>query len=256
MRVPPALLSPDGEIPVLACNDLCKTFRRRRDRSGAQTVVALRQVSLWLSAASSVALTGESGSGKTTLARCLASIEKPDSGEVYFEGAQLNGKGRRGLRDNGRQIQLIFQTTAAALNPRFSVLDLIEEPLRIRGGMSRRERRDRALATLERVGLDAALQHHRPFEISGGQKQRVAVARALLMDAKVLIFDEALAGLDDGSRTKLTGLLADLQQSFALTYLFITHDLRSLAGVVSRVLSMRCGMLNEIVPQASEQTSS
>lgn len=206
-------------------------------------VTALSDVSISLDAGTSSALTGESGSGKTTLARCLASIEKPDSGQVYFEGIELTGNPPRNHKEKRRKIQLIVQTTAAALNPWFSVLELVQEPLVIRGGIARKERKERAIATLERVGLSSDFQHHRAGEMSGGQKQRVAVARALLTDAQIFIFDEAFAGLDVRSTTNLMGLLVDLQQSFKLTYLFISHDLRPLAGSVSRTLLMHRGHL-------------
>ncbi len=139
---------------------------------------------------------GESGSGKSTLARCLARLENPDSGTIQFEGRDVLDLNRRQLASVRRRIQLVFQHSGTALNPFLSAEEIVGEPLRIGGEISGRERHEVVLNQMEQVGLSPDWASRRPWQFSGGQRQRLAIARAMILNPDVVIFDEALAGLD------------------------------------------------------------
>lgn len=202
------------------------SWSRRRSR-----VEALRSVDIEIRTGSTVALVGASGSGKSTLARCLACLERPDSGEVWFAEEDLVQLSERELAPLRRQIQLIFQEPEASLNPRFTAVEIISEPLVIAGLGTKRDRREQALALMELVGLGAHLRSRSPSELSGGQRRRLAIARALALAPKLLILDEALTGLDLSTRAQIANLLLELQAIRSLTYLCISHDL----GLVTRL---------------------
>jgi len=205
----------------------------------------LDRVELEIRPGTTLALVGESGSGKSTLARCLARLERIDSGEIWFEGREVTSLRGEPLRLLRREIQVVFQDPASALNPRFSVAEIVEEPLVIQGICSGRERRRRALDLMEQVGLPRVVSGRLPLELSGGQRQRLAIARALALEPKFLIFDEALSGLDLSIQAQLINLLLDLQASRSLTYLFISHDLGVVAGIADDVAVLHQGKIVE-----------
>jgi len=211
---------------------------RRRTR-----VEVLRNVDLEIRSGSTVALIGASGSGKSTLARCLACLEQPDSGEIWFGNTNLVGLTRHELISFRRQIQLIFQEPSASLNPRFSAVDLVSEPLLIAGVGTKRDRRDRALDQMELVGLPASLGNRLPSELSGGQRRRLVLARALTLEPRLLILDEALTGLDLSTRAQISNLLLKLQEVFSLTYLLISHDFGLVTHLADEVVVLEGGQI-------------
>ena len=226
--------------------NLRKIYRPRRwFPSKTRTVVALDDVSLAIPRGKTLALTGKSGSGKTTLGRCIARLEEPTSGEIWFEGQDICGLAGRALLPFRRQIQFIFQDAATALNPRFSAAEIVEEPLLI-AGWNAQERRRRALQIMDQVQLSATWLDRRPSEFSGGQKQRLAIARSLVLQPKLLILDEALSGVDVSIQAQLTNLLLQLQASLGLTYLFISHDLALLPYIAEQVAVMDKGRIVEV----------
>jgi ABC-type oligopeptide transport system ATPase subunit len=190
-------------------------------------------------------MVGESGSGKSTLALCLACLEEATSGHIWFEGRDLAALTEKEQRKIRAQIQLIFQDPAASLNPRWNVAKIVAEPLRVQSRESRRDYTDRVNTALERVGLSADVAIRRPMELSGGQRQRVAVARALLLEPKLLILDEVLSALDCSVQAQIVNLLLELQRSLGLTYLFITHDLAMAAHVGDEMAVLDRGRLVE-----------
>jgi peptide/nickel transport system ATP-binding protein len=208
-------------------------------------VTALDDVSLTIRPNCRFALVGESGAGKSTLGRCLSRLEKPDSGEIRFEGSSLLDLSAKGLRALRTKIQLIFQDSATAMNPRFSALEVVEEPLLIQASIPRRARRELTLATMEQVGISPQSAQRSLLEFSGGQRQRLAIARALVLKPRVLILDEALSSLDFQTQEQIVRLLLDLQSSLSLAYLFITHDLRLAAGVADHMAVMQSGSIVE-----------
>jgi ABC-type glutathione transport system ATPase component len=232
-----------GEL--LGVRGLCKRYRRRAGPRSGPVVQALEDVDLSVAAGSTTAVVGESGSGKSTLARCLARLEEPDSGDIRLEGRSLISISGPSLLQARRQIQLIFQDAAMALNPRLGAGEIVEEPLLIMRRGGRPERRRRTLELLERVGLPAAWEARRPFELSGGQRQRLAIARALAVEPRVLILDEALSGLDVSSQAQIVNLLMDLRAASPLTCLYISHDLGLMARIADEVVVLYHGRVVE-----------
>lgn len=213
-------------------------------------VRAVDGVSFELRPGETLAVVGESGCGKSTIARAIMGIESAQSGELRFRGETLSRKGASHL-ELCRQLQMIFQDPEASLNPRLTMGGAIAEPMQIHRGLSRSRARPEVEALLQRVGLDVALMDRYPHELSGGQRQRVSIARALAVQPSVLILDEAVSALDVSIQAQILNLLTDLQEEFALTYLFITHDLGVVRHLSHRVLVMYLG---EIVELADTQT--
>ena len=229
--------------PLLAVRNLSKTYQQRRWwGAGGPAKTAMRDISFTLEAGRTLAVVGPSGSGKSTLARCLASFEAPSSGEVRFQGRP-------------REIQLIFQQPAASLNPRFTAAEIIEEPLLIQRRGTAAERCARAGRAMEQVGLPAAELGKRSDRFSGGEKQRLAIARALVLEPKVIILDESLTGLDAALQKQITGLLRDLQARLGVTYILISHDLALAGGFATEIAVMEGGAIVEHAPAAELLTA-
>lgn len=221
--------------PVLEVRNLTKSFVQRHMLSRERFEIrALNDVSFRLEPNTTVAVIGRSGSGKSTLARCIAGFETPDKGQVVLEGRSVQKKS---------SIQMVFQDAATALNPRFTAMQLVAEPLDIARVGSRKERVERALDLMAEVGLDKAWHSRNASEFSGGQRQRLAVARALAADPRVLIIDESLSGLDLSLQEQILKLLLALQSRHHLAYVFISHDLRFLPMFAQEVLVMDGGSI-------------
>jgi ABC-type glutathione transport system ATPase component len=212
--------------PILAARNLTLRYRRK-SLLGRQTseVTALQDVSLNLFAGKTVALIGPSGSGKSSLARCLVLLEQPDSGEIWYEGKDLLKQNAQERKESLRAIQIVFQDSAAALNPGFTVEEILDEPLVVhRIARSSVEKAGGLRELLRQVELSEGILKRRPLELSGGQRQRVAIARALALEPKILILDEALSALDLSTQGQIANLLLELQEKRDLAYLYITHD--------------------------------
>jgi ABC-type dipeptide/oligopeptide/nickel transport system ATPase subunit len=238
----------DARTPLLEVRGLCKTYRQGRWWERRFQVRALDNVDLTLHAGSTVALVGESGSGKTTLAMCLMGLENQDAGDMQLNGQSLREQGRR---ERARNMQLIFQDSAGALNPSMSASEIIEEPLLILGRESGGPRRKQVSKAMEQVGLPVSWGHRRPYQLSGGQRQRLAIARALVVEPKLLILDEALAGLDLSIQGQISNLLLDLQAAHGLSYLYISHNLALVAQFADEIVVLHKGQVTKRV-KASE----
>ncbi len=234
--------------PLVRVRGLTRTYRRRGRLFGPDLVEALAGVDLDIRRGEVVALVGESGSGKSTLARCLARLEEPTSGRVEFEGQDLFAQPAGPIR---ARVQLIFQDSATALPPRFTAAEVVAEPLAIRGGTTRLERRTRALALMEKVGLGAEHADRRPLELSGGQRQRLAIARALVVEPRLLILDEAFTGLDASVQAQVAALLFALRRDQGLTCLVISHDLALMSVIADEVAILYHGRIVEQGPAAA-----
>jgi len=231
---------------LLEVRNLNKTYVQQRWFSGKRfQVKALDNVSLTIPQGRTFALVGESGSGKSTLAKCLTMLEEPDSGEIYFEGSNLVVMKQHERRRIRPQLQLIFQDAATAFNPRFSAAEIIAEPLVIQRRGSDEERRKRALELMEQTGLPVDAAGRSASEFSGGQRQRLAIARALVLEPRCLVLDEALSGLDLSIQRQIVRLLLELQARASLTYLFISHDLGLMAQIADQVAVMHQGKIVE-----------
>jgi len=222
----------------------CYVQRRRFSRK-VFVVSALDNLDLSIQAGRTLAVVGPSGSGKSTLGRCLARLEEPGSGEIWFGDKNLLTLTARELLPVREQIQLVFQGPAATFNPRFSAVQIVAEPLAIQGRGSRQDRRRRAQELMDQVGLPSVCRERPPLELSGGQRQRLAIARALTLEPKFLILDEALSGLDLSIQAQIVNLLLELQELYCLTYLFISHDLGMVAHIADEVAVMHRGRIVE-----------
>ncbi len=235
--------------PLLRVEGLAKSYVQRRPMTNAKYVVrAFEDVSLAVARGATLAIVGESGAGKSSLARCMALLEKADRGEIRYAGKNAAALADSDLLPLRREIQLIFQDPTAALNARFSAAEIVAEPLVIQRIGSKNERRERAIELMRRVGLPAESAEKSPLEFSGGQRQRLAIARALALEPRLLIFDEALSSLDLANQKMILALLADLQASHALTYIHVSHDLRLVAQFAEEVAVMYAGKIVEHAP--------
>jgi ABC-type glutathione transport system ATPase component len=242
---------PSAPAPLLGVSNLNKTYIQRRWFSRRRFAIsALQDVEFAIPKGSTFAIVGESGSGKSTLARCLALFEQPDSGEIHFQGRNLLALPKLELRLLRPALQLLFQDAGTSFNPRFSAREVIAEPLEIQKVGSSIERRQRALDLMTQVGLSPDVGSRSVMEFSGGQRQRIAIARALTLQPQLLIFDEALSGLDLSIQAQILELLAGLQSQHSLTYLFISHDLAVLGEIADYVLVLHEGRIVEQAPPA------
>ena len=239
-------LSHDNAEPLLIVDNLEKVYARRGVRGTKREVIALQGVSFAIRPESTLALVGESGSGKSTLAFCLACLERPTSGRIIFQGNEITPLDEEHQRAVRPEIQLVFQDPARSLNPRFSALDLVNEPLLVQGRVNKREREDRARTLLAQVGLPQEKALQRAEEFSGGQRRRLAIARALALEPKLLILDEALSALDCSVQAQIANLLLELQSSLGLTYLFITHDFAMAGHLADEIAVMERGKVVEL----------
>jgi ABC-type oligopeptide transport system ATPase subunit len=236
---------------LVVATKIRKVYRPRRWFSGkTTTVVALDDVSISIPRGATLALVGESGCGKSTLARCIARLEEATSGDIWFDGQNVSQLDARGLVPVRKQIQLVFQDAATALNPRFSAAEIVEEPLVVAGWGTKRDRRRRALELMDQVQLSTAWADRPPFKFSGGQRQRLAIARALALNPKLVILDEALSGVDVSIQAQLVNLLLELQMSLRLTYLFISHDLALVPYIADQVAIINKGRIVELARTA------
>jgi ABC-type glutathione transport system ATPase component len=232
--------------PILRVNGLTKSYVQRGALTHARYMVhAFTGVNLVVNRGATLAIVGESGAGKSTLARCLALLEQPDSGEICYGGRDVANLTSRDLLPFRRQIQLMFQDSTSALNPRLPAGELIAEPLLVQNVGTPAEHRDRALDLMHSVGLPPESANKYPFEFSGGERQRIALARALALEPRLLILDEALSNLDVVRQQAMLDLLARLQAEHSLTYIHILHDLRLVSQFGREVAVMHNGKVVE-----------
>ncbi|MBE8168755.1 MAG: ATP-binding cassette domain-containing protein [Shewanella sp.] len=233
--------------PLLEVKNLSKKYCSGYKGFKKQFNHALKPISFCLEPGKTLAVVGEAGSGKSTLARILVGAEQRSSGEIFFEGTSLE---RRNVKQRCRLIRMIFQDPNTSLNSRLTIGELLNEPLRFNTLLSSRQRRDQVISTLRKVGLLPEHADFYPHMISEGQKQRVAVARALMLNPKIIIADEALTALDLSVRAQILNLLLTLQQELGLSFIFVTHNLSIVRHVSDSIIVMHEG---EIIEQATTE---
>nr|WP_183603393.1 dipeptide ABC transporter ATP-binding protein [Paenibacillus phyllosphaerae] len=211
-------------------------------------VKAVDDVSFGIREGETFGLVGESGCGKSTLGRVMLNLKGATGGEVLFQGQNIHAAGSRELRQLRQEMQIIFQDPMGSLNPRFLVSDLIGEPLRLHRRMSAKQIDDRVCELMELVGLDVSRRNRYPHEFSGGQRQRIGIARALALEPKFIVADEAVSALDVSVQSQVLNLMMKLQKDLGLTYLFIAHGLNVVRHISSRVGVMYLGKIVEVSP--------
>ena len=232
----------NGATPILEA----RTLTRHYEVGGGlfakpKTVKALAGASFTLEAGKTLAVVGESGCGKSTLARVVTLIEKPTSGQLLIDGADVAQANQTEMKRLRQDVQIIFQDPYGSLNPRKKIGTILEEPAVINTSASAEERKERAMELLTKVGLRREHYNRYPHMFSGGQRQRIAVARALMLQPRILIADEPVSALDVSIQAQVLNLLMDLQEEFNLAYLFISHDLSVVRHIADEVMVMYLG---------------
>ena len=209
--------------------------------SKAKTVHAVKGVSFSVEEGKTLAIVGESGCGKSTLARIITLIDAPTAGSLAIDGDTIDIAKTGLTTEMRRKVQIVFQNPYGSLNPRQKIGDVLGEPLKINTDVPASERRDRAMAMLKKVGLSEEHYNRYPHMFSGGQRQRIAIARALMLNPRLLVLDEPVSALDLSVQAQVLNLLADLQDEFQLTYVFISHDLSVVRYIADEVMVMYFG---------------
>jgi microcin C transport system ATP-binding protein len=250
-RPDPAPLKPDAPV-VVETDDLKVWFPIKRGvlRKTIGHIKAVDGVSVSVRKGETLGVVGESGSGKTTLGLAILRLVSSD-GPVVFMGNQLQGLTFKQMRPHRREMQIVFQDPYGSLSPRMSVSDIVEEGLWVHHpGLSADQREERVVQALTDVGLDPDTRFRYPHEFSGGQRQRIAVARAIVLEPTFIMLDEPTSALDMLIQSQIVDLLRELQKRRDLTYMFISHDLRVVAALATRVVVMRAGKIVEQGPAA------
>ncbi|WP_284090796.1 ABC transporter ATP-binding protein [Acinetobacter pittii] len=239
-------LNGDEQI-ILEVKDLKKSFYSRKGLFGKEEFQAVKGVSFKLAKGKTLGLVGESGSGKTTVGLLLMRLHQASGGQAFIEGKDILSLTEKEFAKYQRKIQIIFQNPYASLNPRFTIGQILLEPMQIHGiGKDDAERKQIALSLLERVNLPEQAYYRYPHEFSGGQRQRIAIARCLTLKPEILICDESVSALDVSVQAQVLNLLQDLQDEFGLSYIFISHDLSVVKYISDQVMVMNHGEVVEI----------
>ena len=236
------------EHPLLTVNHLTKHFHIKRGfpKSVSYTVKAVDDVSFQINRQEAFGLAGESGCGKSTVGRCVLRLIEPDSGQVFLQETNITGLKDQELRSIRKKMQIIFQDPYSSLNPRRTIGQTLEEPMRVHKLCENDKIRETVVDLLENVGLSAGVIDKYPHEFSGGQRQRVGIARALLFNPELIVADEAVSALDVSIQMQILQLLQDLQEKLSLSYLFISHDLAVVRYFCQRVAIMYLGKFVEL----------
>ena len=238
----------DAAELLLSVQHLQKYFPIRRGVLSrvAAHVKAVDDISFDINKGETFGLVGETGCGKTTAGRAVLRLVEPDAGKIRFDGVDLLSLSQQELRWKRRDMQIIFQDPYASLNPRMTIRTIVGEPFAIHHIASGSERNDRVADLLKTVGLDSSVMNRYPHEFSGGQRQRIGIARALALKPKLIVADEPVSALDVSIQAQIINLLADLQQQFGLTYLFISHAIPVIEHISTRIGVMYLGKLVEV----------
>jgi dipeptide transport system ATP-binding protein len=227
--------------PVLETRGITRDYVTGGMFGGARAVRALKGIDLRVERGRTLAVVGESGCGKSTLARIITMIDAPTGGELLIEGENVSIARDGVSRELRRKVQIVFQNPYGSLNPRQKIGDVLAEPLKLNTALPARERRDRAMEMLLKVGLKPEHFNRYPHMFSGGQRQRIAIARAIMVHPVLLVLDEPVSALDLSVQAQILNLLQDLQDEYQLTYVFISHDLSVVRHVADDVMVMNLG---------------
>ena len=241
-----SVATPNLDKPLLEVQGLRKVFKRSGPWFQSDDFVAVENVSFKLMRGQTVGLVGESGSGKTTVGLCLLRLHEATAGKVFFDGKNLFDMSNSEFAAYKRRLQIVFQNPYASLNPRFTVGEILSEPMQLHGiGANSADWEKQSLSLLDKVGMPASALKRYPFEFSGGQRQRIAIARSLSLSPEVVVLDEAVSALDVSVQAQVLNLLKDLQKELGLSYLFISHDLEVVRYMSDSLLVMNKGHVVE-----------
>jgi oligopeptide transport system ATP-binding protein len=233
-----------NSVPLLHLENLKKYFRVKTGWGKVQYIHAVESAPLDIETGETLGLVGESGCGKTTLGRTILRLYEPTEGRIIFKGEDIT---RADMLPYRRKMQIIFQDPSSSLNPRMTVEEIVGEPLDIhRLAASKKERKERIEALLERVGLNSEQANRYPHEFSGGQQQRIGIARALAVEPEFIVCDEPVSALDVSIQSQIVNMLEDMQTELGLTYLFIAHDISVVRHISRRIGVMYLGYLVEL----------
>lgn len=235
---------------MIEIRGLTKTFKGRH---GGDSVTAVNDVSFSVAAGQTMGLVGESGSGKSTIARILMGLETADSGTIMIDGHDHSGKARKRVekRSRAKRIQMVFQDPGGSLDRRMPIIESLTQAMRLHSDLSGTDARAASAKLLDRVRMSEKHVESRPHELSGGQRQRAAIARALAVDPKVLVLDEAVSALDVSVQAQVLELLGELSNDLGLTSLFVSHDLAVVESICDEVVVLNQGTAVEAGPAAS-----
>jgi peptide/nickel transport system ATP-binding protein len=246
VQLEPSPMQAANDAPLLEVRNLRKVFDVGGSWFGKKQFVAVEDVSFSMFKGQTVGLVGESGSGKTTVGLAMLRLHQASGGEVLMGGRNLLALSKAEFAPYKRHLQIVFQNPYASLNPRFTVAEILDEPMRLHGlGGDAAGRQRIAQRLLDQVGMPASSMGRYPFEFSGGQRQRIAIARSLSLSPQVLVLDEAVSALDVSVQAQVLNLLKDLQAELALSYLFISHDLDVVRHMADTLLVMHQGKVLE-----------
>ncbi|WP_299935566.1 oligopeptide/dipeptide ABC transporter ATP-binding protein [uncultured Pelagimonas sp.] len=227
-------------------------FKNGKFTTEERAVHAVNNVSLEVKRGEALCVVGESGCGKSTVARLVAGLLDPSGGEIHYDGTRIDNKSRRELMSMRKKMQMIFQNPYASLNPRMTIQQALEEPVRYHNpGMSRSDVRAKVAEVMQSVGVDPTWASRYPHEFSGGQRQRIAIARALTVDPEFIIADEPISALDVSIQAQVLNLMLEAKDERGLTYLFITHDLSVVQHFGTRVVVLYLGSVCELSDTAT-----
>lgn len=237
-----------SKTPLLEVKDLKKWFPAKKSPFSREKIYikAVDGVSFTLNEGETLGVVGESGCGKSTMGRSVLRLLEPTGGQVIFNGVDYTALKDKELRDSRKELQIIFQDPYASLDPRMTIGDIIAEPLDIQLKLPAKERMQRVLETMERAGLNTRFVNRYPHEFSGGQRQRIGIARAIVLNPKIMVCDEPVSALDVSIQAQVINLLMDLQKEMGMAYIFISHDLSVIKHISDRVAVMYLGHLVEI----------
>jgi oligopeptide/dipeptide ABC transporter ATP-binding protein len=208
--------------------------------------IAVDNVNLTIKSGETLGLVGESGSGKTTLGRMILGLIEPTNGDIFYEGTNFSNLSKKEMQKLRRSIQIVFQDPQSSLNPRMTIKTVLQEPFIVHGIKSKEFAKGRILELISKVGLSFEHLNRFPHEFSGGQRQRICIARALVLNPRLLVLDEPTSSLDVSVQTQILNLLQSLQKELGLTYLFISHDLAVVRQIAERIAVMYAGKIVEI----------
>lgn len=236
------------KTPLLRVENVAKSYFSKVGVFGQkQEIKAVNGISFDVFEGETLGLVGESGCGKSTLGKVILQLEKATKGSIFYKGKEITSLKSKDLRSLRKDIQLIFQDPYSSLHPRKIIGQAIIEPMEVHGiGSSKKQRKEKAMELLSRVGLEASYFHRYPHQLSGGQRQRVGIARTIAMEPKLVICDESVSALDISVQAQVLNLLNELKEDFGFTYIFISHDLAVVKYMADQLLVMNKGAIEEI----------